>query len=233
LKFNSNTSSLSSKIELNLGNGLLTNRSTFCRASTLLGDVKFFEIQQISMNKVYCNFLKSSFPSDVDIFDVELWVNTTSIESFPLSSNTKTILVVKEEISWKSRRVVSPENPSMKLNFLVPMRLFDYSLEFSQYNQSISCNFTSGSYPTCILPLSFVKTISIIPSILKVSLYVKSINEIIEVKCEFLTYYELTEIQHLKPYLISYYERLNFPLRVVSNTLRSLNSNDFKFICNG
>jgi hypothetical protein len=233
LKFNSSSLSLSSKIEMNLANGLLTNRSTFCRATTLLGDIKFFEVQLISMNVVFCNFLKSSFPTDVDIFDVQLWVNTSSSNSFALSSNTQTILVAKEEINWKSKRVVSPENPSMKLNFLLPMRLFDYSLEFSQHNRSISCNFTYGYDPTCILPLDFVKTIASIPSDLKVSLYVKKFNKFIEIKCQYLTYYELTAIQHLKPFFITYYEKLNSPLRLISNTLRSLNSNDFKFLCNG
>jgi hypothetical protein len=210
---------------------ILTIEQTFCRVTSIDEEVKFFKVQMIHTKMIECFIEKKIFNSSLDIFDIQIFVNSS--ESFILSSNNQSFLFVKEELSWSHQRVFNPELKTLTLNYLIPFRNFAYNLELSGFNESLKCNFSSNSLVTCKTPLVYLKSIESLPSNLQYKFKITKFNLTTSISVQYLTYYEFTAIQHLKPFMISYYERLNHPLRIISNSIRSLNFASFQFLCNG
>jgi hypothetical protein len=216
---------------MSLNIDMLTIEKAFCRVTSIDEEVKFFNVQIINTKTIECFIEKKIFNSSLDIFDIQIFVNAS--ESFTLSSNNQSFLFVKEDLSWSHPRVFNPELKTLSLNYLIPLRNFTYNLELSGFNELLKCNFSSNFLVTCETPLDYLKSIESLPSNLHFKFKIKKFNFTTTISVQYLIYYEFTAIQHLKPFMISYYERLNHPLRIISNTIRSLNFESFQFICNG
>jgi hypothetical protein len=210
---------------------ILTVERTFCKVTTMDEGLKYFKVEMINSKTIQCFIEKKLFTSIVDVFDIQLWVNAS--DSFELSSNNQSFLFVKEELKWNHQRVINPEWKALTLNYMIPSRKFTYNVELIGFNESLKCNFTYRTFVKCEIPLNYLKSIDSIPSNLQFKFLITSFNITTNISIQYLTYYEFTSIQHLKPFMISYFEILNNPLRIISNTIRSLNSKSFQFLCNG
>jgi hypothetical protein len=229
LGYNSTKESKNTTVQLKINTNLLTFEKTFCKVFSPDEGVKYYKANLLKSKSVECFIEKKLFYSIVDIFDVSLWVNAS--ESFDLSLTNQSFLFVKE-LKWNHPRIFNPELKILILNYLIPFRYFHYKLDLIGFNDSLKCNFTSGSFVSCATPLNHLQLIESIPSNIQFTLLITSFNITTKISIEYLVYYEYTSIEHLKPFMISYHERLYHPLRIVSNTMRSLNSKSFQFICN-
>jgi hypothetical protein len=98
----------------------------------------------------------------------------------------------------------------------------------------IDCSFNLGMKIKCNLPKTYLESLKFVPIRLNFKFSViHSFSALrIDVNVDHLFYYKNIEFQHIKPYFISYIERLNYPLRMIGNTFASLNSTNYQFFCN-
>jgi hypothetical protein len=230
LRYNSTNESKNATIQIKLSIDILTVDRTFCKVTTIDEGVKYLNVEMINSRIIQCFIEKKLFTSIVDVFDIQLWVNAS--QTFDLSFNNQSFLFVKEELTWNHQRVFNPELKILTLNYLIPSRRFTYNVELIGFNEFLKCNFSSENFVKCETPLDYLKTIESIPLNVQFKLHITSVSITTSISVQYLTYYEFTSIQHLKPFMITYFERLNNPLRITSNTMRSLNSKSFQFFCN-
>ena len=223
-------------------NDLITDKNVFCKFISNDG-ILFSKANYISMNQkknITCEIQKSTFSNLIEIIDISLFMNSSEVLFFDLSKNNQSYLFIKDNIEWKSQKVIDSNSLSTEMNFFVPLRIdFKYSLEISSDHMNstsnlVLCDFSIGMNSKCNLPKSYLETIKTIPSKLIFNLKVihKYSMKSFSVNVNELIYFHLTEFEHLKPHFISYNERLNYPLRLIGNTLLNLDSKNYQFICN-
>ena len=216
---------------MNLQDNLITNRSTFCKTTSSNEGINYFKVNLISSYLIECDILKTKFTNLIDIIDVQIISNAS--EPFEISSNNQTLLFVKDNLKWKSKRVVNPEDISSSIEFTVPDRKFDFEVKVIGYNQKLNCTYEINSNPICYLPYDYFKTFNVIPMDFQFEFHVKdkNTNNLKIINLDYITFYEFTFIQHLKPFVISHSESLKIPNRFISNTLTGL-SKKYEFFCN-
>ena len=231
MTYNSTDSPITTKLQLKLQDNLLTNRSTFCQTTSSDDVVNFFPVNFISSKLIECDIIKTKYLNNIDIIDVKIIVNAS--EPFEVTSNNQTLLFVKENLKWKSKRVINPDDVLSSLDFSIPNREFNYELKIIGFNETLNCSYSIESNPNCYLPFNYFKTFKIIPMNIEFEFYIqdKNTNNLKKIQVDFMTYYEFTSIEHLKPFIISHSESLKIPIRIISNALRGL-SKQFDFICN-
>eukprot|EP01080_Neovahlkampfia_damariscottae_P003601 gene3602-6336_t len=228
-------------VRITLKDDLITNQNVFCKIISNDG-ISFSKvyIDQNEGKNISCKIQKETFLNLIEIIDIGLFMNSSNVYFFDLSSNIQSYLFIKDDIKWKTSKVIEPNSLSTELIFTVPNRIsFNYELNVisdHMNNQSnlVSCDFILGLFVKCNLPKDYLELIQTIPTKLmfKLKIIQKYSIELIEVNVDFLYYYHETDFQHLKPHYISYNERLNYPLRLVGNTLLNLDSQNYQFYCN-
>jgi hypothetical protein len=224
-----------------LKDDLITSKNIYCKFTSNDG-VGYSKASYFDSGKrnVTCDIGKQTFLNTFEIIDVLLIVNASESILFELSSNNQSYMFIKNGIAWASKKVIEPTTLSCTLNSVIPSRnQFKYHMRMiAVANDStyvnVDCSFNFEINPVCNLPKDYLTSLKFVPTKLKFQLTVSHIYslESIQVSIDFLTFYQMVEFQHMKPFYISYIERLNYPLRIIGNTLISLNSTDNQFICN-
>jgi hypothetical protein len=228
-------------IKIHLKDDLITSKNIYCKFTSNDG-VGFSKASFVDYgNKnITCDIEKQNFLNNIEIIDVVLIVNASEPFVFELSSNNQSFMFVKNEITWISKKVIDTTSLSSTLNIAIPSKSqFKYQMRMiADSNNSnyvnVDCSYNFASNPICNLPKDYLTSLNFIPTKLKFQLAVSHVYslESILVNVDFLTFYKKIEFQHMKPFYMSYIERLNYPLRIIGNTLTSLNSTDYQFICN-
>eukprot|EP01080_Neovahlkampfia_damariscottae_P008548 gene8549-372_t len=243
-KFNG-ISSLSDEITLNIENDLLISRGLFCRYESMNDGVLYSKALNNGNSKrsFNCHIEKKTFSNVVEMLKVSLFMDTNGNHNFSVTSDFQAYLFIREPISWNIKRLVNEntlKNPSAMLFTLPSLGMFNYQLNMTPVvdfpiTSKINCDY-SGNTPLCAFSQSNIETITALPSQLNLTFYIShsksgEISKGFEV--DYLTYYysQMT-FEHLKPYLISYYERLYKPVKIIANVAQILNYNRFKFKCN-
>jgi hypothetical protein len=228
-------------VKINLKSDLITIQNVYCKYTSNDG-VQYSKVvySDESNRNVSCDIEKKTFSDSIEMVDIQLFMNSSQSLFFDLTFNNETYVFVKNNIPWKTKKIVDPNSLSTELNFNVPFRKqWKYQLNLWSDNVNstmivVNCIFISGLNPTCTLSSQYLNDLISIPSRLNFDLYIIQMqtNEIINIGVDFLDFYKTIEFQHIKPFYISYNERLNLPLRIIGNTLISLNSTNYQFACN-
>jgi hypothetical protein len=227
-------------VKLFLSDNLITTQSVYCQFTSNEG-VLYSKAEYIlgSQRNISCEIQKNTFAQLVEVIDVQLWINSSDVFFFRISSNNQSYLFIKDNILWNTKKVIEPASLATELKFSPLRDQFKYELRMTAdaleaTTLLIDCNFNLGMKVKCNLPKSYLESLKFVPIKLnfKFSVIHMFSNQRLEVNVDNLNYYRTIEFEHVKPYFISYNERLNYPLRMIGNTFSSLNSTNYQFLCN-
>jgi hypothetical protein len=182
---------------------------------------------------------KKTFSSVVETLTISLWMNATGNVTFDFTVINQPYLFVKTPLKWNATTRLLNEKSTNETHQLLFLKssTFQYQLNMipmidSPFIAPVECDYL-GDMPLCAFNHSTMLRINTLPSNLNFSLQVthKISRKTMELGVDYKTYYRNMNLVHLKPFIISYYERLNKPVRIISNVGNNLNLN-FNFSCN-
>eukprot|EP01080_Neovahlkampfia_damariscottae_P011652 gene11652-4891_t len=229
------------QIQLILDNELLLEREVYCQFTSSDG-INYSKVHYVGGNKkiVTCMIQKEKLENVVEIVNVVLWLNASG-SSFVVSSNNESHLFIKESFEWKnSLKLLNLEQTKpIELNVSIPQNLFNYQLQMTpnlieNVTTNVVCDIATGN-PVCIVPNYALNSIKSVPAYLEFQYNIihKVSGLVASVTVDKLVFYKQIDIQSVKPFIFSHYERIHSPFRSVLNILNmNLNSKVFNFKCN-
>eukprot|EP01080_Neovahlkampfia_damariscottae_P000472 gene472-6883_t len=230
---------LSDTITIEVESPLILIKEVYCRYVDTNGHQRLSKAnyKEGNSSKIICSIDNYVFQQVVQDIQVNLWLNATLGSSFDITSFSQTYLFVREPLQWESLKVFNQNSTDSHVINYTRKGNFIYSVEMTPsigtVNKSLlNCDFTK-SKPSCNFTESNINSILYNPSILNITFFVKdsSLNIAAPVLVNPVTYYSNVDIQHLKPYVISFHEHQFHPARIISNVYTKLNSRDFSFKC--
>ena len=238
--------SLNDQVSLKVSSDILTTRGLFGQYESDNDGILYSKAEYVTTNKntVQCNIDKKTFNKVVEILKISLWINATGNSNFTLTSDSQLYLFIRELLFWNSTKVLNQISilTSKNFDYTIPTNgNFNYQLNMtpivnSTSTTSIDCDYTTEINPLCNFKQKNLDTITSFPSHLNFTFYIYHktsglVSSGFEVN--YLTYYYSNmTIERLKPFLISFYERKNKPVKIISNVKNQLNFDRFKFKCN-
>eukprot|EP01080_Neovahlkampfia_damariscottae_P000518 gene518-8031_t len=242
LEFASAPFLLSKTITMNLKTDLLVKRTVFCKFTTNDGTISFSEVHFVSTfnsKQIYCLFTKNLSVNTVQHFDVQLFMQPSNSYEFILSSNNDTALILPNLIHWKTSRLVHLKDSFIMLDFMIPNRKFIYEIHSmaiinGSLSTMLSCTFDYFSSPNCTIPIDYLNNLKTVPLNLNFTYHISHKNSNITqyVSIDDVVYYQDIIFQHLKPFVVSPFERKYNPVRVISNVNYALNNEHFSIFSN-
>jgi hypothetical protein len=232
--------SLSSQVSIDVSENLLLSRGLFCKYSSTNEGVFYSkaEFKNSSKNSLTCDIYKQNLTNVLEILRVSLWMNATDSLIFDFSTNDQQYLFIREPLFWNTSKLLNEFNfeNSNQIQFLIP-NSFKYQLYMApnldaSLNSTIDCDY-NGMIPVCLFKTKNLATITSFPSDINFTLSIShgTSGKVSNFAVDYKTYYKRLTIEHVKPYIVSYHERLGNPVRIISNIDSTLNSKRFKFVC--
>jgi hypothetical protein len=236
------TGLLTTNVSLSISQDLMLTRGVFCQYKSNDG-VFYSKAEYVNPSKsiLSCQIEKKSFVNELEILSVSLWMNASGINTtFDLTSDSQNYLFIREPLTWNSSKILSQISILNALYLKFPISNgFNYQLNMtpnldSPVSTSVDCDYT-GVSPVCFIMNINLKTVTSLPSDLNFTFYVYHAKSGVHsqgFEVNQLTYYSNMTIEHLKPYVVSFFERNYNPVKIISNVQNQLNSKRFKFKCN-
>jgi hypothetical protein len=229
---------LNSTVNLKTNSDLLTNRNVFCKFS-FNNLTKYSKVDYASSNNLRefkCDISVEITSNPVEYVDVELLMYGSSNYSFVLSSNNQTHLFVPQVLEWKTNRVFNSQNLTSILNFNIPLRDFNYRIEVFPDISNVSlnqlnCNF--DNFPNCTFSFDYLNSLKYLPIKLNFTLHIvhNKTGASNSTSALYLIYYKSTNLEHLKPYVVSALETKYLETKFISNLLNYMLNPYFTYFC--
>ena len=227
--------SYSNNIMITSSQNLTTSEGLYCVQSSSNGIV-YVQTNLINTNTISCQLNKTQFINNIDIVNIWLFLNASNniTQQFNMSNNYISFIFLRQSsIYWNVYdSVINYLTTNITLNYIIPN--FYPSLQYSitQTTQlgsitQLNCDFNDFIIPNCLIQNSY----SINPILLNYTFTLTYITgNTLNAYTNSLTYYELTNIITLYPYILSYVEYKYQKQRIIISTDISINSN-YNYIC--
>ena len=222
---------------------LLTHSSVYCKFTGNDNSVQHSKVSYISSSNlklIQCDLEKVLTSNTIQFIDIELWMEPSETHKFILSSNNETYLIIPNLLNWKSNRLMYLNDRFMILNYSIPYRKFNYEIKvignLNNYSSSkLDCSFEFGSYPNCSFPITYLNELDFVPLMLNFTFHVShNFTKLTDFTfIEYSIFYRDLSFEHLKPFLVSYYESKTSKIHSITNMNHQLNSNQYSFDLNG
>jgi hypothetical protein len=233
-------------VTIGLESDLLTQQNVYCKLTFEDLSVKYSTLTYASVSdkkQVKC-LLERNLNSinTVQFIDVALYMNPTPMDSFILSSNNETYLIVPNLLHWRTKRFLNQtELNSTVVDYQIPNRNFNYKIQVKGDYQNpssfadVNCTYINGDYPKCNLPIVYFEQLNMVPLKLNFSLLISHpYTKLFEtVSIDYLIYFTTIDFEMVKPFVVSHIERKYSNSTVVSVMKYQLNTKDFTFSLNG
>eukprot|EP01080_Neovahlkampfia_damariscottae_P003710 gene3710-6599_t len=241
LILSSTPKSISKNLTFELKSDLLTSETVYCRF-TKNGVISFSKLNYVfnsNLKEVYCPLIETISNKQVQYYDVQLWMTPSLSNQFILSSNNETYLIIPDLLHWKTKRLVNLKDSFMIIDYFIPNGRINYEVKMigninGSSITSVNCDYQFGFNPNCSFPISYLDHLDYVPLKLNFTFHIShnytKLSEFVSI--DYLIYYRDLSIQHIKPFLVSHFERLYNPVRVISNVDVQLNRNQFSIFIN-
>jgi hypothetical protein len=236
---------ISQNVSIGLESDLLTQQNVYCKLTYEDLSVKYSKLSYSSISdkkQVKCLLERNLNSTNVYFIDVALYMSPTATDSFILSTNNETYLIVPNLLHWRTKRFLNQsELDSTIVDYKIPSRNFDYKIQVKGDYQNpssfadVNCSYTNGDYPNCALPLVYFEQVNMIPLKLNFTFFISHhYTKLFEtISIDYLIYYKSIEFEMVKPFVVSHFERKYSNSTIVSVMKYQLNTKDFTYSLNG